>query len=89
MILRAAVAPGVRLVDTPQLPAALNPLGLAHAEALEICRDEGGTLDRSYLSPRSAQEIERAASLVGPWESRPQHHLPTPSAASDTQWRQS
>ncbi len=46
-----AVTPGVRLAGTPQFPAALNPLGLAHAEALEICRSEGGTLDWSYLSP--------------------------------------
>jgi putative NADH-flavin reductase len=45
------VSPGVRLLDTPQFPAGLKPLGLAHAEALEIYRREGGTLEWTYLSP--------------------------------------
>jgi putative NADH-flavin reductase len=32
------VAPGVELVDTPQFPAFLRPIGLAHREALQIYR---------------------------------------------------
>src|SRR6266568_61580 len=69
-----AVTPGVRLAGTPQFPAALNPLGLAHAEALEIYRTEGGTLDWSYLSPPP---------FVGPGERTGQYSTGTDNLIAD------
>ncbi|SRR6266568_1607020 len=44
---------------------ALNPLGLAHAEALEICRSEGGTIDWSYLSPVRAGNLVHSSDQRG------------------------
>lgn len=45
------VAPGVRLVDTPEFPAIYKPEALAHAGLLEVIRAEGGDLDWTYISP--------------------------------------
>ncbi|HEU4409898.1 MAG TPA: NAD(P)H-binding protein [Polyangiaceae bacterium] len=47
------VAPGVRVVDTPQFPAALRGIALAHADSLEALRAAaaGADLDWFYLSP--------------------------------------
>ncbi|HUR64541.1 MAG TPA: NAD(P)H-binding protein [Candidatus Thermoplasmatota archaeon] len=36
------VAPGKQLVDSPQFPAAWRPIALAHRDALQVFRDEGG-----------------------------------------------
>jgi hypothetical protein len=36
------VAPGMQLVDSPQFPAAWRPIALAHRDALQVFRDEGG-----------------------------------------------
>jgi len=44
------VKPGLRLVDTPEFPAAWKPVALAHADALQVFRGEK-TLEWSYLSP--------------------------------------
>jgi putative NADH-flavin reductase len=68
------VGPGVRLLDTPQFPTGLKPLGLAHAEALEIYRREGGTLDWTYLSPPP---------FVGPGERTGRHRTGTDSLIAD------
>jgi uncharacterized protein len=43
------VAPGKRLVDTPQFPAAWKPVALAHAATLDDYRKS--ELDWTYLSP--------------------------------------
>jgi len=45
------VAPGVQLVDTPEWPTALKGIALAHREALEVYRAEGGELEWTYISP--------------------------------------
>ncbi len=47
------VAPGQRLLDSPQFPAPLRQLALAHAEAPEVYTTEGEDLDWTYLSPPS------------------------------------
>jgi putative NADH-flavin reductase len=44
-------APGVRLVDTPEFPELYRPEALATAEALEVLRTAGASLDWTYLSP--------------------------------------
>ena len=44
------VKPGLRLVDTPDFPAAWKPMALAHAEALEILR-AATDLEWTYVSP--------------------------------------
>ncbi|MER5323533.1 NAD(P)-dependent oxidoreductase [Streptosporangium roseum] len=45
------VAPGVRLVDTPEFPEIYKREALALAEALELLRSEAGDLDWTYISP--------------------------------------
>lgn len=45
------VAPGVRLVDTPDFPQIYKAEALAHAELLDLIRAEGGDLDWTYISP--------------------------------------
>jgi putative NADH-flavin reductase len=45
------VAPGVRLVDTPQFPAIVKPESLAQSALLELIRTDGGELDWTYISP--------------------------------------
>ncbi|WP_046213722.1 NAD(P)-dependent oxidoreductase [Paenibacillus wulumuqiensis] len=45
------VAPGVRLMDTPDFPAEIKPLALAHVEAYEVYRHSD--LDWTYVSPAS------------------------------------
>ena len=49
------VAPGLRLVDTPGFPAAWKPAALAHAAALDLCRDVAD-LDWTYVSPAAVTE---------------------------------
>lgn len=44
------VAPGVRLVDTPEFPEAVKPEAEQHAEALNFLRGEGG-FAWTYISP--------------------------------------
>jgi len=44
------VLPGVRLMDTPEFNDAWLPVAQAHAEALEVYR-ENNTLDWTYISP--------------------------------------
>ncbi|HEX4607422.1 MAG TPA: NAD(P)-dependent oxidoreductase [Urbifossiella sp.] len=45
------VAPGVQVVDTPEFPTAWKGIALAHRDALEVYRAEGGGLEWTYLSP--------------------------------------
>jgi putative NADH-flavin reductase len=45
------VAPGVRIVDTPDFPAAWKSSALGQADALEVYRTEGRDLDWTYFSP--------------------------------------
>jgi hypothetical protein len=45
------VAPGVHLVDTPEFPVAWKWAALAHRDALNAFRAEGGDIDWTYVSP--------------------------------------
>lgn len=45
------VAPGVRLVDTPEFPDVYRPEASAAAEQLEVIRAEADDLDWTYISP--------------------------------------
>lgn len=45
------VAPGLRLLDAPEFPAAVRAEALAQAAALELLRDSGGFADWVYVSP--------------------------------------
>jgi hypothetical protein len=45
------VAPGVRLIDTPQYPAAYRGTGLAQAALLDLLRTQAQDLDWTYMSP--------------------------------------
>jgi putative NADH-flavin reductase len=57
------VAPGQRLVDTPDFPAAWKPPALAHAEVLELLRT-ADDLDWTYVSPAAVIEPgERAGTF--------------------------
>ncbi|AWB43217.1 3-beta hydroxysteroid dehydrogenase [Paenibacillus sp. CAA11] len=48
------VAPGVRLMDTPEFPEEIRPLARAHAEAYEVYADSD--IDWTYLSPAAVIE---------------------------------
>lgn len=45
------VAPGVRLIDTPQYPAAYRDTGLAQCALLGLLREQAADLDWTYISP--------------------------------------
>lgn len=45
------VAPGVRLIDTPQFPAAYRAEAAKGAEFLDLLRASAGDLDWTFLSP--------------------------------------
>ncbi len=45
------VAPGVRLVDTPQFPVAYKEEALGQGAALQALRDSGTTVNWTYVSP--------------------------------------
>nr|BBH92772.1 3-beta hydroxysteroid dehydrogenase [Thermogemmatispora argillosa] len=45
------VAPGLRLMDTPDFPPGWRPIASAAAEALEVYRQQGADLDWTYFSP--------------------------------------
>lgn len=45
------VAPGVRLVDTPQFPAAYKEEALGQGVALQTLRDSNTTINWTYVSP--------------------------------------
>jgi putative NADH-flavin reductase len=45
------VAPGVRLMDTPQFPDDYKPIGVAHAEALDVFRASDADVDWAFVSP--------------------------------------
>lgn len=45
------VAPGVRLIDTPQYPAAYRDTGLAQCALLDLLRTQAADLDWTYISP--------------------------------------
>ncbi len=45
------VAPGVRLIDTPQYPAAYRSVGLAQCALLDLLRAQAADLDWTYISP--------------------------------------
>jgi putative NADH-flavin reductase len=49
------VAPGMRLVDAPDFPAAAKPVALAHAAALDVYRDVED-LDWTYVCPAAVIE---------------------------------
>jgi putative NADH-flavin reductase len=53
------VAPGVKLIDTPEFPAALKAIAQAASDALDVYRQEGAGLEWTYLSP---------AALIAPGE---------------------
>ena len=53
------VAPGQQLLDTPQFPAAWQPVARAHRDALEAMRASGADLEWTALSP---------AALIAPGE---------------------
>ncbi len=50
------VAPGVRLVDSPEFPPAWKGIALAHADALGALRKEGDVVEWTYLSPAALIE---------------------------------
>ncbi|POM24206.1 short chain dehydrogenase [Actinomadura rubteroloni] len=50
------VAPGLRLVDTPDFPDVYKSEALAHAELLDLIRADAADVDWTYVSP--AAEIE-------------------------------
>jgi len=60
------VAPGVQLVDSPRFPAAWKPVALAHRDALNVYRAEGGELDWTNFSP---------AALIQPGERTGKYRL--------------
>jgi hypothetical protein len=45
------VAPGMRLIDTPQYPAAYRNVGLAQSALLDLLRTQAPDLDWTYISP--------------------------------------
>ena len=47
------VAPGVRLIDTPQFPAAYKPEASKGGEFLELLRKSADDLDWTFLSPQA------------------------------------
>jgi uncharacterized protein len=53
------VAPGLRLVDTPDFPPAYKPEALEGAAALDVYREAAADLDWTYISP---------AAEIGPGE---------------------
>lgn len=65
--------PGVRLAGIPQLLAALKPGGLAHAEALEVYRREGESVEWTDLTPPP---------FIGPGERTGRYSTGTDSALS-------
>ncbi|QXJ25195.1 NAD(P)H-binding protein [Actinomadura graeca] len=50
------VAPGVRLVDTPEFPDLYKAEALAQGELLAVVRAEAGDLDWTYISPAAGIE---------------------------------
>jgi putative NADH-flavin reductase len=50
------IAPGHRLVDSPDFPPAWKELALAHARALDVLRTDAGVLDWTYFSPAAIIE---------------------------------
>lgn len=50
------VAPGVQLLDTDKLPKEWMPLVLAHRDAFNVYKSEGGALDYTYFSPAALIE---------------------------------
>jgi len=66
------VAPGVRLVDTPNFPAAWKPLALAHADALDVYH--AADLDWTFFSP---------AALVEPGERTGEYRTGTDQLLAD------
>ncbi len=50
------VAPGWRLVDTPDFPIVWKPIALAHADALKVYREDAAALDWTYVSPAAYVE---------------------------------
>jgi putative NADH-flavin reductase len=53
------VAPGMRLIDTPQFPADWKPEASAQIEALQFFRASTGSVEWSYLSPPAIIEPGR------------------------------
>jgi putative NADH-flavin reductase len=70
------VAPGVKLIDTPQFPAGLKPIAQAHSDALDVYRRDGTDLDWTYLSP---------AALIEPGERTGQFRLGGDQLLTDAQ----
>lgn len=50
------VAPGVRLLDTPDFPDAFKPIGKAHADALDVFRASDTDVDWAFVSPPAMLE---------------------------------
>jgi putative NADH-flavin reductase len=68
------IAPGVRLVDTPNFPAAWKPLALAHADALDVYR--AADLDWTFFSP---------AALIAPGERTGEYRTGTDQLLADAE----
>jgi putative NADH-flavin reductase len=50
------VAPGFRLLDSPEFPDEYRPIGVAHAEALEVFRTSDADVDWAFVSPPAMLE---------------------------------
>lgn len=70
------VAPGVQLVDTPHLPEAWRPIALAHRDALDVYRAEGGDLEWTNFSPPA---------LIEPGERTGSYRLGTDQLVTDVE----
>jgi hypothetical protein len=68
------VAPGVRLVDTPNFPAPWKPLALAHTDALEVYHTSD--LDWTFFSP---------AALIQPGERTGHYRTGTDQLVTDAE----
>ena len=67
------VAPGVQLLDTDKLPKEWMPLVLAHRDAFNVFKAEGGELDYSYFSPAALIEPGERTRQIPHW-GRPTAH---------------
>jgi putative NADH-flavin reductase len=67
------VAPGVRLIDTPEFPAAWKGIAQAHHDALEVYR-QNGDVDWAYASP---------AAFIAPGERTGTYRLGTEQLVTD------
>ncbi len=60
------MAPGLRLIDSPQFPADWKPEALAQIEALQLFRASTGGVEWSYVSPPAIIEPGRSKANTAP-----------------------